>query len=162
MIGFGFGVISKLATGSLMLRSSPDPRLSLTSVGPIELPNVVFAAADMSSREFSSLRTSLLERAHRITVYCSDDTALVWSRWVNDSDERLGACVRPKDPKDLMEGISFVRVSGKIRDWANHSYYINSPEILADISRSLAGESQALTLPGVPVQTRYREIFLER
>jgi esterase/lipase superfamily enzyme len=153
---------AKLTANALVFDSPSDalvPRLVGTD-NP--LTNLLLAAPDISTKEFSEMRLTLLRKVRRVTVYCSDDHALSWSSWVNGSDDRLGYCKKSRASAEAMEGIDFVRVFGALGDWVNHSYYLNSWEVLEDIKKSLSESSQDAPLPGVLIPNRDREIFRGR
>ncbi|MGJ4903584.1 alpha/beta hydrolase [Bradyrhizobium sp. HKCCYLS2058] len=117
-------------------------------------PNVVLAAPDIGVKYFSKVRERFVRKSRRLTIYCGLDRALMLSYWVNH-EERLGFCGTPKQPKDYIEGVEFIRVLGNYRDVFSHSYYRNTPEILSDMKRALFGRALD-DMQRVP----YREIFL--
>lgn len=124
----------------------------------LTLPNLVLAAPDIGLSEFASGREELVSKVRRLTIYCSQDRALFASRVVN-GEERVGYCSDPKQRKDFMEGVEFVRVFGNFRDAASHSYYMNHPAIVSDIKRLLPAASVPSDFVNL-VRMPYREIFL--
>ena len=126
-------------------------------LSPIDVaPNIVLAAPDIGMKDFASAREALVNKARRLTIYCGQDRALVLSKLVN-RDDRLGYCGEPKQQKDYMEGVEFIRVWGSYRDLFNHSYYINTPQIITDMRRALFGKQ-----PDEIARLPYREIFLNQ
>jgi hypothetical protein len=116
---------------------------------------LVLAAADISTKDFdTTLRPKVIGRHRRVVVYCTYDRALLASQWANNSDERLGYCEKSK-PK--MAGVDLVSVKGAMKDVSRHTYYLSSPEVLADIKRMLEEQNPS------PSVGRQREIqLLER
>lgn len=138
-----------IATKTLAARSLSARRSETRSH-----PRLVLAAPDIAVGDFRGMRPDLVSKLRRVTVYCSDDLALSFSRRVNNSDSRVGSCKEKKEEKDLMEGIEFVRISGRTYDFPNHSYFINTPILLQDMRRILGDDSMG------PFQ-RYRELAPE-
>jgi esterase/lipase superfamily enzyme len=132
--------------------------LDPTAPPAVTLPNVILAAPDVGMKDFLAGREELLKKSRRLTVYCSSDKALFISRIIN-GDDRVGYCSDPKQRKDYLDGVEFVRVFGNLRDIPGHSYYINTPEIVTDIKDILSMTRTVSDFPtAVPV--RYREIFV--
>jgi esterase/lipase superfamily enzyme len=97
--------------------------------------SVILAAPDIGTREFdSTLRPKIVDEGIQLTVYCSDDYALLVSAYLNQSDDRLGYCAHHPP---LMPGVNFVSVRGQIKDFARHSYYLSEVKILEDIETML-------------------------
>jgi esterase/lipase superfamily enzyme len=152
-------IFSSLAQS--LVPGQPSGRASGLPV-PVEQenrPNLSLVAPDISTKEFVKLRAPLLTKVRRITIYCSDDVVLDWSRKTNESDDRLGFCTKPRRASETMEGVDFVRVCGSaIPNWGKHSYHLSAPEVIKDIKRTLEETSQMESLLGLPVPNRDREI----
>jgi esterase/lipase superfamily enzyme len=149
---------SEVAVNALSLPAASEPMSLLSAhLAPSPtMPTLVLAAPDVSTREFTGTFQPLLAlRTKHITVYCSEDYALLTAALVRHSDERLGYCAGAKRGPN---GVEMVMVRGAAEDWANHSYYTRSPELLRDVSRVLSADSTA-SIPGSPVP---RELMLKR
>ena len=146
-----------------MLRQTP-PNAIISATSPsaqspsVMLPNVILAAPDIGKKDFVAGREELIRVCHRLTVYCGMDKALYMSGLVN-GDDRIGYCDAKKPPKEYLEGVEFVWVYGIFNDIFNHSYYVNTPSIIADLKRALSLTKGALVDPDSR-QLPYREIFI--
>ena len=143
----------------LSSRPSKDVR-SLDPVAPAAhvLPNVVLAAPDIGMNYFTLRRDEFIRKSQRLTIYCGPDRALNFSKDVN-GEERLGYCQEPKQQKDYIDGVEFVRLYGNFRDFWRHSYYLNSPQVLSDLKNALSmGSEVPASLPAS--HPPYREILL--
>ncbi|QIO98729.2 alpha/beta hydrolase [Bradyrhizobium symbiodeficiens] len=146
-------VVNSLSAQQEVSRLSMAPETIAPSPS---MPTLVLAAPDVSTHEFmGDMHPILARRTKHITIYCSNDLALSMSARVRHSDDRLGYCVTPKVGP---EGLEIVMVSGTAQDFANHSYYIISPDMLNDVKRALSPDSMA-RIPGTP--GRMREIKLK-
>ncbi len=122
-----------------------------------ELLSVILAAPDVSKNEFVSKMNSLFSNSFKsVTVYCSDYRALLASEVLNNSDIRLGYCDAPSLSAGLRPsaGLRIVAVSGKIADFARHSYFLSAPELLKDMKAVLTEtfKDSLLRLPTPDVQ----------
>ncbi|WP_426409471.1 alpha/beta hydrolase [Bradyrhizobium ganzhouense] len=128
------------------------------TVSPSLSTNLLLVAPDIATREFMKMREAILTKVRHITIYCSDDSILGLSRRVN-GNERLGSCPKERTPAEAVSGIDFVRVTGCTSStWDSHSVHLSVPEVIADISKTLA-DAQEL---GLPPPGRDREIRCTR
>jgi esterase/lipase superfamily enzyme len=95
---------------------------------------VVLVAPDIADQDFSTNLAPIIATVNsRVTVYCTNDRALFLSRAYNGGP-RLGWC---DDTGRPLPGIDVVFLIGEIADPLRHSYYLNSPKVLEDMSVTL-------------------------
>jgi esterase/lipase superfamily enzyme len=96
---------------------------------------VLLLAPDIADQDFSNQLAPILATTNlRLTVYCTEDRALLISRAYNYLSPRLGWC---SDTGRSLPGIDVVFVSGAIADPLRHSYYLNSTKVLDDMGLTL-------------------------
>jgi esterase/lipase superfamily enzyme len=94
---------------------------------------IVLAAPDISTKEFREERAQKLSSfAVPVKVYCADDRALVKSKNINASDDRLGYCVSGVNYSRI-PGIDVVQIEGSFQERWQHSYYLYASEVWDDM-----------------------------
>jgi esterase/lipase superfamily enzyme len=103
--------------------------------------SLMLTAPDTSAATFKLSRGQFTQRNGKTTVYCSDDNVLLLSWGFHGFDDRLGRCsVFP----DRIPGVDMVQITGRVSDFANHSYHLTAREMIDDLRGVLSDRSAAV------------------
>ena len=116
---------------------------------PAKINDVMLAAPDVDVDVFRSEIADMGDPHPKFTLFASrDDKALALSRWIWGSDARLGAIDPKAEPYRSELAAEHVNVFDltdiKSDDAANHSKFVNSPELVQIVGKRLA-TGQALS-----------------
>lgn len=166
IIGHSMGARIALAA----LATEDYPRTEKHNSTP-PVGELILAAPDIGAEngndDFLRLATMAAPHIRRISIYASHhDAALRVSQSLHDDTARLG--LRAADADYQAPGIDIIDTSAMPADVTGHNYYVMSWEVLADIARTLHGDSltarmtdatatlSAPTDSGHPVPTGHR------
>ena len=110
---------------------------------PAKISNVMLAAPDVDVDVFRNEIADIGDPHPQFTLFASrDDKALALSRWIWGSDARLGAIDPKAEPYRSELAAEHVNVFDltdiKSADAANHSKFVNSPELVQIVGKRLA------------------------
>ncbi len=110
---------------------------------PAKISDVMLAAPDVDVDVFRNEIADIGDPHPQFTLFASrDDKALALSRWIWGSDARLGAIDPKAEPYRSELAAEHVNVFDltdiKSADAANHSKFVNSPELVQIVGKRLA------------------------
>jgi esterase/lipase superfamily enzyme len=156
-------LISHSMGSYLLLNSLPIKEPEITSGlsdQPGYVSSYIFAASDTPLHEFATNSLPQLSINGNVTIFCSDDRALRAAA-LHDGvqpDTRLGYCDKPRRP---LAGADLVRVTGKIREFAKHSYFLNYLKMLDEMEGTIERFRHRPPGKNIPlVEGTYRELEL--